>query len=359
MAGYILVRNGKQIGTTRDPGYTDTGLAPLTKYQYVVSAFDDAGNVSPGSAAVVATTLAEPDRFPPTVPAGLHATGKSVTSIVLAWAASRDNVGVAGYEVYRDGALVANVRQPSFTDTGLAPSSTHTYKVRAFDTSNNASADSAPATATTLAAPDTTPPSTPDGLGAIGTDPTTIDISWHAATDNVGVTGYRLFRGGVQIAVVPTTAYTDQGLTPATSYTYTVQAIDAAGNSSGLSAPAVASTAPPPTTPDPTTVPPTTDPAPQIMSVTLIKTVNGCQVSLEATVTATGPMNATLSYTYTVGGINGTIALSFTAGNLSWTGSLPSPDTSTDGTATADAGGKSDIAGWTACPTVAPTTSGT
>src|SRR6185369_5455796 len=150
----------------------------------------------------------------------------------------------------------------------------------------------------------------------------------------------RLFRDGVQIAVVPTTAYTDQGLTPATSYTYTVQAIDAAGNSSALSAPASAGTAPSPTTPDPTTAPPTTDPTPQIMSVTLTQTVNGCQISLEATVTATGPMSATLSYTYTVGGINGTIPLSFTAGNLSWTGPLPSPDTTADGTATADAGGK-------------------
>jgi hypothetical protein len=95
------------------------------------------------------------------------------------------------------------------------------------------------------------------------------------------------------------------------------------------------------------------------MSVTLTQTVNGCQISLEATVTATGPMDATLSYTYTVGGISGTIALSFTAGNLSWTGPLPSPDTSADGTATADAGGKSDIAGWTACATVPPTTSST
>ena len=359
VAGYILARNGKRIGTTRDPEYTDTGLAPMTNYQYTVVAFDDAGNISRSSPPVAATTLAEPDRFPPTIPAGLHDIGKNVTSIVLAWTASRDNVGVAGYEVYRDGALVANIGQPSFTDTGLAPASTHTYKVRAFDASNNASADSAPATATTLAAPDTTPPSTPDGLGAIGTDPTTIDISWHAASDNIGVTGYRLFRDGVQIAVVPTTAYTDQGLTPATSYTYTVQAIDAAGNSSALSAPASAGTAPSPTTPDPTTAPPTTDPTPQIMSVTLTQTVDGCQISLEATVTATGPMSATLSYTYTVGGINGTIPLSFTAGNLSWTGPLPSPDTTADGTATADAGGKSDVAGWTACPPVTPTTSGT
>jgi hypothetical protein len=93
------------------------------------------------------------------------------------------------------------------------------------------------------------------------------------------------------------------------------------------------------------------------MSVTLTQTVIGCQISLEATVTATGPMSATLSYTYTVGGTNGTIALSFTAGNLSWTGPLPSPDTSTDGTVTAEAGGQSDVAGWTACPPVSPTTS--
>ena len=130
VAGYIVLRDGKRVGTSFTPGYTDSGLMPQSKHHYAVAAFDDAGNISPNSAAVSATTLTEPDVSPPTIPTNLHATGKSDISIVLAWTVAHDNVGVAGYEVYRDGKLIANVTQAGYTDTGLAAASTHTYTVR-------------------------------------------------------------------------------------------------------------------------------------------------------------------------------------------------------------------------------------
>ena len=76
--------------------------------------------------------------------------------------------------------------------------------------------------------PDTTAPTAPV-LTATRTG-TTANLSWSGATDNVGVTGYRILRGGVQIATTTTaTTFNDAALVPGT-YAYTVKAVDAAGN---------------------------------------------------------------------------------------------------------------------------------
>jgi hypothetical protein len=97
----------------------------------------------------------------------------------------------------------------------------------------------------TTAEPDTTPPTQPTGLGATAAGSTQINLSWTASTDNVGVAGYAIRRNGAVIANTGTTAtsYSDAGLSPATTYTYTVDAYDAAGNHSTPSASATATTA--------------------------------------------------------------------------------------------------------------------
>ncbi|GAA4249049.1 hypothetical protein GCM10022255_031430 [Dactylosporangium darangshiense] len=94
---------------------------------------------------------------------------------------------------------------------------------------------------------DTTPPSAPTGLASPGATTTSISLSWNASTDDVGVTGYQVFRNGTQVGAPSGTTFTDTGLT-AGSYTYTVKARDAAGNLSPASAPLTASTSstPPP-----------------------------------------------------------------------------------------------------------------
>jgi chitodextrinase len=89
------------------------------------------------------------DTQPPTVPANLTATAVSSSQIDLAWSPSSDNVGVAGYRVFRNGTEVATTAMPSHADTGLAANTTYTYNVRAFDAAGNPSALSAPASATT------------------------------------------------------------------------------------------------------------------------------------------------------------------------------------------------------------------
>jgi chitodextrinase len=71
----------------------------------------------------------------------------------------------------------------------------------------------------------------------------TIALTWSASTDNVGVTGYKVFRGGSLITTTTSTSYTDTGLKPNTSYSYYLRAIDAAGNQSANSTTATAKTA--------------------------------------------------------------------------------------------------------------------
>jgi hypothetical protein len=83
---------------------------------------------------------------------------------------------------------------------------------------------------------DTTPPSTPLALSATPVSPSQIDLAWNPSSDNAAVAGYRVFRGQIQVATPTTNSYSDTGLTPATSYTYTVQAHDTAENSSEFSA---------------------------------------------------------------------------------------------------------------------------
>jgi hypothetical protein len=85
------------------------------------------------------------------VPANLTVTATSASQINLAWGASTDNVGVVGYQVYRNGANVGSSTNTAYADTGLAASTSYSYTVAAFDGAGNVSGPSAPASATTLA----------------------------------------------------------------------------------------------------------------------------------------------------------------------------------------------------------------
>ncbi|HLU48642.1 MAG TPA: LamG-like jellyroll fold domain-containing protein, partial [Planctomycetota bacterium] len=90
---------------------------------------------------------------------------------------------------------------------------------------------------------DTSPPTTPSGLSATATSSSGIALSWNPSTDDSGtVDAYRVFRNGSFIASVSSTSYNDSGLSPATSYTYRVSAVDPSGNESALSSAASATT---------------------------------------------------------------------------------------------------------------------
>ncbi|MGW2652542.1 glycoside hydrolase family 6 protein [Streptomyces sp. NPDC001478] len=83
---------------------------------------------------------------------------------------------------------------------------------------------------------DTQAPTAPTGVTATAKTSSSVSLSWTASTDNTGVTGYDVYRGGVKVGSSTTTSYTDSGLTASTAYSYTVKARDAAGNVSAASA---------------------------------------------------------------------------------------------------------------------------
>lgn len=85
-------------------------------------------------------------------------------------------------------------------------------------------------TAAAAATPDTQPPSVPKGLAVTNKTYTSLSLSWAAATDNVKVKGYELYRDGRRIVTTTKTSYTNMRLVPGKSYTYSVKAYDAAGN---------------------------------------------------------------------------------------------------------------------------------
>jgi chitodextrinase len=190
-------------------------------------------SVGPSGASVSIQLPGGGDTQAPTGPASLSATPTSSTTVQLSWPAAADNVGVAGYRVYRGGSQIAQLSALSYTDTGLTPSTTYAYQVRAYDAAGNVGAP-ASASATTPAGGDTVVPSTPTGLGASVQKGRKVALTWNAASDNVGVVGYDVYRNGTRIAGPSGTSYTDR---PGRgTFTYQVRARDAAGNVSGLSA---------------------------------------------------------------------------------------------------------------------------
>ncbi len=96
------------------------------------------------------------DTSPPSVPSGLAATSVTASSVGLSWNASTDNVGVAGYTVYRNGTAIGTTSSTTYTDPAVAPSTGYSYTVDAFDAAGNHSAQSPALAVTTPAAP---PPS--------------------------------------------------------------------------------------------------------------------------------------------------------------------------------------------------------
>lgn len=175
------------------------------------------------------------DTMPPSAPTGLNAAASSASQINLSWTASTDNVGVTGYDVYRDGRWISGVSGASFSDTGLAAGSTYSYYVTARDGAGLVSGASNTASATTLAAPatDTTPPTVTSVSPADGTRiRNSVGVS-ATATDNVGVTRMEIYIDGMLKATSGTSsvAFTWNSKREASgAHSITVKAYDANKN---------------------------------------------------------------------------------------------------------------------------------
>jgi chitodextrinase len=238
VAGYVVYRGSDSITTVTATSYTVTGLSALTSYTFTVKAKDAAKNKSTASNTVTITTTAATDITKPSVPQNLTTSELTHNSVKLSWSASTDNVGVTGYTVFRGTDSLTTVTTLSYTATGLSSATAYSFTVRARDAAKNRSDASSTANITTLAAPDVTKPSAPQNLTASDLTHNSVKLSWSASTDNVGVTGYTVFRGTDSLTTVATLNYTVSGLSAATAYSFTVRARDAAKNRSDASSPA-------------------------------------------------------------------------------------------------------------------------
>ena len=176
------------------------------------------------------------DTTAPTAPT-LAASGTTQTTTNLSWSGATDNVAVTGYDVYQGATLLGSTASTTYAVSSLTASTVYTFSVKAKDAAGNVSASSNTVDVTTLAAPvgDTTAPSTPLNLAASATTQTTTTLSWSASTDNVAVTGYDIYQGATLLGNVASTSANITGLVASTTYTFTVKAKDAAGNTSASS----------------------------------------------------------------------------------------------------------------------------
>ncbi|WP_035656473.1 reprolysin-like metallopeptidase, partial [Flavobacterium enshiense] len=195
VTGYDVYQNGVLKTTTTATSLAVTSLSASTSYNFYVKVKDAAGNLSAASNTVNVTTSALADTAAPTA-STLSASGTTASSTNLTWTAASDNVGVTGYDVYQNGVLKTTTTATSLAVTSLSSSTSYNFYVKAKDAAGNVSAASNTANVTTLAAADTAAPTT-STLSASGTTASSTNLTWTAASDNVGVTGYDVYQNGV------------------------------------------------------------------------------------------------------------------------------------------------------------------
>lgn len=263
IAEYRVFREGASvpIAVTQNTTFTDTQLTANTTYTYFITAVDGAtpSNESARSLAASATTgpgTGPGDTTPPTVPGNVQADARSSSTIRIRWDRSQDQSGILEYRIYRNGGAVpvATTEDREYLDTNLTANTAYTYTVTAVDRADppNESAHSEAASATTDSVGpgpgpgDIIPPAAPENLTASARSSTEIDLTWSPSNDPSGIANYTVYRDGAPdpIATVQTTSYTDGGLEPRSTHTYTVRATDNAAtpNTSADSAPASATT---------------------------------------------------------------------------------------------------------------------
>lgn len=135
---------------------------------------------------IVRTQIGE-DTTPPTTPILTSVTAISDDQIDLVWDPSTDDFILSGYTIERDGTHLATTTQTTYSDTGLAASTTYSYVIRAFDWMNNVSSSSNALATTTLAAPVVPPPATTSTSSRVAT-----------------ASGKLSLRGELSVAVTPT-----------------------------------------------------------------------------------------------------------------------------------------------------------
>ncbi len=202
------------------------------------------GALALGVALVILTagSLGHPDNMDaPKAPRELKATADGPYAVVLDWKRSKNT---EEYNIYRDGNRVGETERTEYRDEGLQPATTYEYRVSAIDDDGDESDLSDPASATTLSVEAGPPP--PENVTATEVGSTRILVTWIPPSGSESVVaGYNVYREGDFVGFVVATAFTDTGLSPETTYRYTVSSVDDRGVEGERSEEASATTAAP------------------------------------------------------------------------------------------------------------------
>jgi YD repeat-containing protein len=226
LAAGLLVSTAQAalVTYTVDPASGRVTKATYPDGSYITYGYDLNGN---------RTSAVVTDLGAPTSPVTVTFSSITTTSAVVSWTGSSDNVGVTSYEYSKNGGSTWTNNGPSLsvTLTGLTASTAYTVLVHAKDAANNTSANTS-GSFTTLAPPDTSPPSAPGVPTISNLAATSARATWTVATDNVAVTAYEYsLNGGTSWTSNGMALFVDlAGLTNGTSYTIKVRARDAANN---------------------------------------------------------------------------------------------------------------------------------
>lgn len=226
VSSVALKVDGTVVATDTAAPYNFTvNLTAQGSHTLQTVATDSSGNV--GQSAQIGVVVPA-DTTKPTAAITSPANGSSVYGPVTVTADASDDRGVASVDLLVDGSVVASDSSAPYSFSWSATAvGNHTLQVVAHDAAGN---DGSSAQITVTVPPDTTAPSAPGTLSAGTVTSTSAQLSWGAASDDRGVTGYQVLRNGAVVATTADVNYTDTGLTPGTTYSYTVQAVDAAGN---------------------------------------------------------------------------------------------------------------------------------
>jgi hypothetical protein len=205
------------------------GATVMTDSYASVATAEQSGSFTSTGLAWERAILPAPDTSAPATPAPPTVTTAGYQLAQIAWTPDTDNVGVAGYRLYRNGTLIATVNALSYTDTGLTPGAAYRYTLTAFDAAGNASPSSS---ALTLQTPNNVPPSVPSRVVVTASSKSAVSLTWSASSGSPSA--YRILRGtsAGNLALhtsVTTTAYTDSSVYANTTYYYAVESQNGSG----------------------------------------------------------------------------------------------------------------------------------
>jgi hypothetical protein len=221
------------LASSRDTYWAQSQTAPGGSANSTVTISDPAPTTDKWNLSTMEILPGAPDTTAPSAPGSLAATVTSSNQVLLTWSPSYDDVGVAGYEILRDGNVIGSAAGTSYLDTTVSPSTTYNYTIEAFDAAGHVSQPSSAASVTTPAA--STNPPVISGVGSSGVGQTSATITWTTEIPSSSQVLYGTTSGYGQSTTLSTAqvnghSQTITGLTANTTYHFAVQSTGSASN---------------------------------------------------------------------------------------------------------------------------------